>query len=188
MRVIAGSARRLQLKCLPGEATRPTLDRYKETLFNTMQGYIPGCLFLDLFSGSGSIGIEALSRGADRCVFIENNRNAVKVINENLEFTRLSDKADVITADVITGLMQIQKRGAFDVIFLDPPYNKGYEKQVLGFLSSSPLADDSTLIVVEASNDTDLDFAGSLGFTMINEKRYKTNRHCFFTKAGGNGE
>jgi len=182
MRVIAGSARRLQLKCLPGEATRPTLDRYKETLFNTMQGYIPGCSFLDLFAGSGAIGIEALSRGAESCIFIENNRNAVKVINENLEFTHLSPKAEVITADVITGIMQVAKKGPFDVIFLDPPYKRGFEKQVLSLLASSPAADDSTLVVIEASNDTDLDFAADLGFKLINEKRYKTNRHCFFSK------
>ena len=182
MRVIAGSARRLQLKCLPGEQTRPTLDRYKETLFNTIQGYIPGCSFLDLFAGSGAIGIEALSRGAERCVFIENNRNAVKIINENLEFTRLDERADVITADVITGCMQIEKKGPFDVIFLDPPYNRGLEDQVLRYLSTSRLANDGTLIVVEASNDTDMSFAEDLGYVMTNEKRYKTNRHCFYKR------
>ncbi len=182
MRVIAGSARRLQLKCLPGEQTRPTLDRYKETLFNTIQGYIPGCSFLDLFAGSGAIGIEALSRGAEKCVFIENNRNAIKIINENLEFTRLGEKADVITADVITGCMQIEKKGAFDVIFLDPPYNRGLEEQVLRYLSTSRLANQETLIVIEASNDTDLDFTQDLGFVMINEKNYKTNRHCFYKR------
>ena len=182
MRVIAGSARRLNLKCLPGDATRPTLDRYKETLFNTMQSYIPDCRFLDIFAGSGAIGIEALSRGARQCVFIENNRNAIKIINENLEFTHLADRAEVMTADAITGMMQIEKKGAFDVIFMDPPYDKGLEEQVLNYLCTSKLAGNDTLIVVEASNDTDLQYVENLGFEKTNEKIYKKNKHVFLKR------
>ena len=183
MRVIAGSARRLNLKSLPGEVTRPTLDRYKETLFNTMQNYVPGSLFLDLFAGSGSIGIEALSRGARQCYFIENNRNAVKVINENLEFTHLSDKGVVITADCMTGLFQIEKKGPFDVIFMDPPYDRDLEVQVIGYLKDSRLADENTLIVAEASNDTDFSFINELGFMLVKTKEYKTNKHVFIKRS-----
>ena len=89
MRVIAGSARRLKLKTLDGLETRPTQDIIKETLFNVIQNEVPGSRFLDLFSGSGAIGIEALSRGAREAFFVENNRKAVKIIEENLEFTKL---------------------------------------------------------------------------------------------------
>ena len=78
--------------------------------------------------------------------------------------------------------MQIEKKGPFDVIFLDPPYNRGLEDQVLRYLSTSRLANDGTLIVVEASNDTDMSFAEDLGYVMTNEKRYKTNRHCFYKR------
>ena len=85
MRVIAGKARRILLKSLEGDSTRPTLDRYKETLFNTMQTYVPDSYFIDVFAGTGSIGIEALSRGAAKAVFIENNKKALAVIKENLE-------------------------------------------------------------------------------------------------------
>ncbi len=158
------------------------MDRYKETLFNTAQTYIPGCRFLDLFAGSGAIGIEALSRGAESCVFIENNRNAVKVINENLEFTHLADKAYVITGDFVTGMMQVEKKGPFDVVFLDPPYDHGLEQQTLSYLATSRIVSSQTLVIVETLNETDLSFAKDLGFSLIKEKRYRTNRHCFFKK------
>ena len=99
MRVIAGSARRLLLKTVDGMDTRPTTDRIKETLFNMLQPQIPGCQFLDLFSGSGAIGIEALSRGADLAVMIENNPQAVACIRENLGTTRLEERAVVTCHD-----------------------------------------------------------------------------------------
>ncbi len=182
MRVIAGTARRLTLKSIRGTKTRPTLDRYKETLFNTIQGYVPGAKFLDLFAGTGSIGIEALSRGAESCIFIENDREAVKVINENLEITRLADRAEVMTSDVINGLIMIEKKGPFDVIFMDPPYDMGLEIRVLHYLSGSKLADDDTLIIVEASNDTDIAELAGDAFEITRTKDYKTNRHIFMKR------
>ena len=107
MRVIAGSARRLLLKTVDGMDTRPTTDRIKETLFTMLQPQIPGCQFLDLFSGSGAIGIEALSRGADLAVMIENNPQAVTCIRENLGTTRLEERAVVMACDVMTGLKPV---------------------------------------------------------------------------------
>ena len=147
MRVIAGSARRIQLNSLEGDATRPTLDRYKETLFNTMQTYIPGSYFIDVFAGTGAIGIEALSRGAARAVFIENNKKALAVINENLEKTHLKENAEVIGSDAISALMRLEKDGPADVIFIDPPYNRGLELQTLKLLGNSCLAGEDTLVV-----------------------------------------
>ena len=96
MRVIAGTARSLPLKTSEGKDTRPTTDRIKETLFNMLQSHIPGCVFVDLFSGSGGIGIEALSRGAKSAYFVESDRNATKNIRDNLAFTRLADRAVVL--------------------------------------------------------------------------------------------
>ena len=182
MRVIAGSARRIQLKSLEGDATRPTLDRYKETLFNTMQTYIPGSYFIDVFAGTGAIGIEALSRGAVRAVFIENNKKALAVINENLEKTHLTENAEVIGSDAISALMRLEKDGPADVIFIDPPYNRGLELQTLKLLGNSCLAGEDTLVVVEASNNTELSEFDGLGFNIIKTKDYRTNRHIFFTK------
>ena len=100
MRVIAGSARSLKLKTLDGMDTRPTTDRIKETLFNMINPYIYNCRFLDLFSGSGGIGIEALSRGAEEAVFVEKNPKAMNCIKDNLKFTGLADRADTMQMDV----------------------------------------------------------------------------------------
>ncbi len=182
MRVIAGSARRLKLKTLDGLDTRPTQDIIKETLFNVIQNQVPGSRFLDLFAGSGAIGIEALSRGAGEAVFIEQNRKAVKIIEENLLFTRLKDKASVVTADVMIGLNQIEKKGVFDIIHMDPPYEAGLERNVLSFLASSGLVNEETLIILEASNKTDLSYIGDLGYIIEKEKIYKHNRHLFLKR------
>lgn len=182
MRVIAGKARRIILKSLDGDATRPTLDRYKETLFNTMQTYIPDSYFIDVFAGTGSIGIEALSRGAAKAVFIENNKMALAVINENLEKTHLIENAEVIASDAISALIRLEHTGPADVIFIDPPYNRGYELQVLNYLSKSTLAGEDTLVVIEASNETSLDEIESSGFSILKTKDYRTNRHIFTMK------
>lgn len=102
MRVIAGRARSLKLKVPQGEGTRPTTDRIKETLFNILQGEILGCTFVDLFAGSGGIGIEALSRGARYAWFAENNREAVSCITKNLSFTKFADQATLLKGMCLT--------------------------------------------------------------------------------------
>lgn len=104
MRVIAGTARSLRLETIDTMDTRPTTDRIKETLFNIISRELPDCTFLDLFSGSGAIAIEALSRGAKQAVLVEQNRKAVDCINRNLEFTKLKDKARVITGDCVAAI------------------------------------------------------------------------------------
>ena len=130
MRVIAGKARRLTLKSTPGLDTRPTIDRIKETLFNIITPRIEGCAFLDLFSGSGSIGIEALSRGARISFFVEKNSKAVKCINENLAFTKLADQAVVMQKTVLSAIHELSlKKSRFDLVYMDPPYHAGLEEE-----------------------------------------------------------
>ncbi|MCI8951065.1 MAG: 16S rRNA (guanine(966)-N(2))-methyltransferase RsmD [Lachnospiraceae bacterium] len=185
MRVISGSARRLLLKTIEGNDTRPTTDRLKETLFNMLQYQIAGCRFLDLFSGSGAIGIEALSRGAKGAVFVEQNPRAVSCIKDNLKTTGLENCAVVIEADVFAALKELEGREenhAFDFIFMDPPYNHQYEQQVLKYLSDSKLADSSTKVIIEASKETDLNWISSFGWQIDKIKMYKTNQHIFTTK------
>ncbi|MCC2253121.1 16S rRNA (guanine(966)-N(2))-methyltransferase RsmD [Ruminococcus sp. CLA-AA-H200] len=184
MRVIAGSARSLRLKTPEGMATRPTTDRIKETLFNIIGPSMYDCTFLDLFSGSGGIGIEALSRGAREAVFVESSPKAMKCIKENLTFTRLAPKALTVTSDVMNALCRLEGEKVFDFIFMDPPYDQGYERRVLEYLSESELAYEDTLIIVEASLDTDFSYAEEIGFSLIREKRYKTNKHVFLERAG----
>ncbi len=183
MRVIAGKARRLVLKTIEGQDTRPTTDRIKETLFNMIQGDMPDCCFLDLFSGSGAIGIEALSRGARLAVLVEQNPGAVECIRENLKTTKLEDGAVVMYCDVITGFGRLEGKGyVFDFIFMDPPYNQDWEKKVLQYLADSRLIDEDTTIIVEASLETSFDFLENMGYRIIREKNYKTNKHVFVAR------
>lgn len=182
MRVIAGTARSLRLKTPEGMDTRPTTDRIKETLFNMLQPYLPDAVFIDLFSGSGGIGIEALSRGARHAYFVENNRIALACIAENLQFTQFTDRATVMRQDVLTALQGIHEEAA-DVIFMDPPYDHSYEKQALRILRDAPYVTDGTIIIVEASLETDFSDLEQMGFQIIKEKRYKTNKHVFCQKA-----
>ena len=163
MRVIAGKARRLNLKTIPGIDTRPTTDRIKETLFNILQPELLECRFLDLFSGSGGIGIEALSRGASYAVFVEKNPKAAACIRENLAFTKLAEDGKLLNMDVLQ----------------DPPYNNELERQVLEYLKDSTVADKNTLIIVEADLQTDFSYVESLGYRQLRSKEYKTNKHVF---------
>ncbi|MDO4439795.1 MAG: 16S rRNA (guanine(966)-N(2))-methyltransferase RsmD [Eubacteriales bacterium] len=184
MRVIAGTAKRLQLKTLDGMDTRPTTDRIKETLFNMIAPSVFGSVFLDLFSGSGGIGIEALSRGAREAVFVEKNPKAMACIKENLKHTKLVEKGMTLTRDALSALYQLEGEKVFDFVFMDPPYDQELEKEVLTYLSGSDLIYEDTLIIVEASRHTDFSYLEDLGFVLIKEKEYKTNKHVFIEKAG----
>ena len=182
MRVIAGTRRSMPLKTIDGLATRPTQDRTKETLFNVIQNDVPGSMFLDLFSGSGAIAVEALSRGAKKAYLVENSREAAACIRDNLTFTKLSDDAVLMETDALTALRRLEGKAFFDIIFMDPPYNHGYEREVLSYLSDSKLIDEYSIIVVEASNETGFDYLDGLGFTAYKIKKYKNNMHIFIRK------
>ena len=123
MRVIAGSARGIHLNSLIGDKTRPIQDRTKESLFNILSGVIPGSRVLDMYAGTGAIGIEALSRGAMSCIFVENNRSAIEVITKNLEATKLQDKAQVVLYDVFDVIPYLEKNKIeVEIVFASPPY------------------------------------------------------------------
>lgn len=182
MRVIAGSARSLPLKSPEGLDTRPTQDRIKETLFNIIQNEVPGCAFVDLFSGSGGIGIEAISRGARKAYFIDNSQKAISCIEQNLAFTKFTERAIVLKQDACAGLMNIYEKH-IDVIFMDPPYNNEHEKRVLEMLHNMKYVDCDTLIIIEASLKTDFSYLEDMGYTLNREKKYKTNKHVFLHKS-----
>lgn len=184
MRVIGGKAKSLKLKTLAGDSTRPTTDRTKETLFNILQPYIPCPRFLDLFSGSGAIGIEALSRGCNQAVFIEKNIQAVRCIRENLQFTHLQEQAKVIVGDVLKEIRKLEETEPFSCIFMDPPYNQGLERKVLEIVSLGNLLRQDGICVVEASLETDFSYLPSLGFELIKERKYKSNQHMLLRKKG----
>ncbi len=184
MRVIAGSARSLPLKSPEGLDTRPTQDRIKETLFNMIQDEVPGAVFVDMFSGSGGIGIEAISRGAKRAYFIENAQKALTCIEQNLAFTKFKEYAIVLKQDAVAALSNINESHV-DVIFMDPPYDQDHEKRILQILHSKKYVDEDTLIIVEASLKTDFSYLDEYGYILQKEKKYKTNKHMFIRTRKG---
>ena len=181
MRVIAGIARSVPLISVDGLETRPTTDRIKETLFNMLQSKIEGSHFLDLFAGSGQIGIEALSRGAADCVFVEKAKGSSDCIRANLKKTKLEEKAVLVSSDVISTIPNLDRQGRhFDLIFLDPPYGKGLALQALSAIARSSIAGEDTLLIVEASLEEDLSEAENMGFELVRVKKYKNNQHLFY--------
>lgn len=178
MRVIAGTARSIQLKAPKGDNTRPTQDRIKETLFNMIQSDICDSVFVDLFAGSGGMGIEALSRGASKAYFIDNSKEAIGCIEENLKKTRLEHSATVLKND-FTGALNLINEEHVDIIFIDPPYDGGFEGAVFDKLKSMKYVDDETMIILEARIDKNFTFPS---FEIIKEKKYKTNKHIFMRK------
>ncbi len=180
MRVIAGKSRRMTLAVPAGNDVRPTTDRIKETLFNIIQADVYASRFLDLFSGSGGIGIEALSRGADEAVFVEKSKEALRCIEYNIEHTRLGDNAEVLPMDVLSGIRNLSRRGKyFDIVFMDPPYEQDMELPVLEALDNSGIIDEDSLIIIETSLRTDEEQFNDHNFSIVRVKKYKTNQHVF---------
>ncbi len=180
MRVISGSARGHKLKAPKGLTTRPTTDRIKESLFNILAPDIYGCRFLDLFSGSGAIGIEALSRGAERAVFVDSDRNSLSVIKDNISAVKLEKKAEVIGCDVRTAIMRLSSdKALFDIIFMDPPYKKGYTQETLTYIAEQNILAPDGYIVAEISSEEEIPSSDGLELKRI--KDYKTTKMVFFS-------
>lgn len=148
MRVITGTARGRRLKELEGMETRPTTDRVKEGLFSALQFDIEGRRVLDLFAGTGQLGIEALSRGAASCIFVDRRADAVRLIKENLKITALEDRARVVTGDSMEYLARAGEK--FDVVFLDPPYAAGLLEPALDKLAQFDILAPHGIIAAEA--------------------------------------
>lgn len=183
MRVIAGSARRLQLVTPKGMDTRPTADKIKETLFNILAPDIYGVDFLDLFSGSGGIGIEALSRGANSATFVEKDKKAIECIKKNLQTTGFTEVSSVYPYDVLSTLYNLHPAKPYDIVFMDPPFYNNLEKQVLNILRNLDIINEDTMIIIEAGKDTDFSYVESMGFQINRIKKYKNNMHVFITKS-----
>lgn len=158
MRVIAGTFRSRPLRTLRGLTLRPTSDRLRETLFNILGAAVEDCTFIDLFAGTGAIGIEALSRGAQHAVFVENHAAAVKLIRINLKSLGIADEAEILAMDAIRGLKQLALQEArTDFVFLDPPYARAEEYQrVLEFIASANLLAPSGVVIAEHTKKINL--------------------------------
>lgn len=154
MRIITGSARGIALDTLEGDATRPTGDRAKEALFSMIQFDIEGRRVLDLFAGSGQLGLEALSRGAEHCVFIDGSREASDIVLTNAKKTKLFDKCRISTTDYAAYLKGAADRDRFDIVFLDPPYASDYIANSLRLIADGDLMRAGGRIVCESDNGT----------------------------------
>lgn len=181
MRVIAGTARSVPLICPSGMDTRPTTDKIKETLFNMINFDLPDCVFFDLYSGSGAIGIEAISRGAKHAYFVENNKKAAECIKANVIKCKFQDQATIISRDVSDALYEIHDKA--DIIFMDPPYEKGSEANIMKQLLTSKLIHEDTIFIIEAMMERDFSDVCALGYEIYKEKFYKSNKHVFFRLA-----
>lgn len=179
MRVISGKARGTKLMTIEGSQTRPTTDRIKESLFNLIQFYVQDAHVLDLFSGSGALGIEAGSRGAASVTFVENNRKCHSVILENIKKCHL-EETHLIKEGVHTALNKAI--GPFDLVIMDPPYQKGFEIDILNQLQENNLLTDEAYVVVEHHRDTELpEVVGSL--TRSKFKTYGITGISIYTRA-----
>ncbi|MEJ8544391.1 16S rRNA (guanine(966)-N(2))-methyltransferase RsmD [Brevibacillus borstelensis] len=150
MRVISGEHRGRRLVAVPGKGTRPTTDKIKESIFNMIGPYFSGGTALDLYAGTGGLGIEALSRGVERCVFVEKDLKAFSVVKQNVAACRLEERAELYRNDAGRALKQLAKRGiAFDLVFLDPPYAQQQIAQEIMQLQEGKLLADEAWIVAE---------------------------------------
>jgi len=152
MRVIAGKFGSRPLASLKGLALRPTSDRLRETLFNILGAAVEGSVFVDVYAGTGAVGVEALSRGAARVYFVEKHRAGVALIHKNLKSLGAERNAEVLAMDAVRGLEMLQARGLrADFVFLDPPYEDGREyTRTLEFLASSELLEEQARVIVES--------------------------------------
>lgn len=180
MRVISGTARGHKLQTADGLDTRPTTDRIKESLFNIISQDLYKCKFLDLFSGSGAIGIEALSRGAEKAVFVEKDKICIDIIKKNLEFTKLKPLSVILKDNAVSAIETLAAQSyVFDIIFMDPPYKSGLSLLSLEAIVKNKILNKDGYIIVERSSKIILPEIS--GLKIKREKSYKTTIMTFLT-------
>ncbi|OIP30293.1 16S rRNA (guanine(966)-N(2))-methyltransferase RsmD [bacterium CG2_30_54_10] len=171
MRISTGSAKGRNLKMPKGKKTRPAMNRVKSTLFSILAARVPGCRFLDLFAGSGSLGIEALSRGAEFAAFVDNSPDCSRAIKANLRLTGFSEKGRMFCLDV-RRFLRLKDLAPFDIVCIDPPYLKGFLAPILDELPSCPLFNARTLFIIERQKKDDLGFAERPILELIDERTF----------------
>lgn len=172
MRIVSGVHKGKPLKAVPGKSTRPTTDKVKEAIFNMIGPYFDGGLVLDLFAGSGGLGIEALSRGVDKVIFVDRDQKAIHTVQENLRICQLEDQAEVYRNDAERALKALIKRDlVFDYIFLDPPYKKQQLEKLLQVISKHQLLNQKGIIVCEHGSEVEL-AADIESFRQFKQEKY----------------
>ena len=152
MRIISGTARGTNLYTLEGKTTRPTLDRVKESLFNIIQGKVQDSIFIDLFAGSGAIGLEAASRGANKVILCDKSKDAIKIINKNIEKTHLEEKVKLYNLDYEI-LLKTKIKEQADIIYIDPPYESDFAIKSVEIILENKLANNNSTIIIETDEE-----------------------------------
>ncbi|THF73274.1 16S rRNA (guanine(966)-N(2))-methyltransferase RsmD [Cohnella fermenti] len=188
MRVISGEAKGRPLKAVPGQTTRPTTDKVKEALFSMIGPYFDGETVLDLFAGTGGLGIEALSRGAGKAVFVDTNPRSVEIVRTNLDAAKLADRAEVYKNDAGKAIRLLERKGIrFDLIFLDPPYAMKTCRELLDELEARGLTANEAVAVVE--HESGFDYGERIGlFARRRLATYGETAISIYHKTEGGGE
>ena len=152
MRIISGTARGTKLFTLEGETTRPTLDRVKESMFNIIQNEVQNSIFIDLFSGSGAIGLEAASRGAKRVILCDKSKRAINIINKNIEKTHLKEKVELYNLDYEL-LLKTKIKEQADIIYIDPPYKSDFALKAVNIILEKRLVNENSTIIIETDEE-----------------------------------
>lgn len=179
VRVISGSARGLKLNTPGDDRVRPTTDRVKESMFNIVQDWVYDSQVLDLFAGSGALGIEALSRGASQAVFCDNSLDSIKIIKSNIEKARVADRSQIVSGDFKRCLRDMEaKNQSFDMIFVDPPYYEGLFEEVLDTIRSYKILKKDGIVIVE--HDAKRPIGQVEGLEVYKEKKYGITMLTFY--------
>ena len=171
MRIIGGKARGTKLYTLEGANTRPTLDRVKESLFNIIQNEVQGCLFLDLFSGSGAIGLEAISRGAKKAILCDKSKEAIKIIQKNIEKIKFQDQIELYNIG-FEELLKEKINEKQDIIYVDPPYNTDYAYKAIKLLLDKQIVNENSIIIIETDRKEVAINIEELPIKIIDERKY----------------
>ena len=172
MRIISGKARGTKLYTLEGTNTRPTLDRVKESILNIIQNEIEGATVLDLFAGSGAIGLECLSRGAKKAILCDKSKEAVEIIKRNIEKTHMEECAKIINTDFETCLEKL-KNEQFDIIYIDPPYATDYIFKSLKKIKEIGISKKESLIIIETDDEQRiLKDIGNIEIKIVDKRKY----------------
>lgn len=168
LRIISGKNRGLTLETLDGLDTRPTLDRVRESVFNILFDRVIDKNILDLFAGSGAMGIEALSRYAKKCTFVDNNKKAAECISKNVEKSKNTDTSKIICDDYVSFLHKYSGE-KFDIIFLDPPYKMWQSEKILSNIIGTDILSEDAIIIAECERSHNLNYEG---FSLLTKKDY----------------
>ena len=181
MRIIGGKARGTKIYTLEGNNTRPTLDRVRESVFNIIQNDIKDCVFLDLFSGSGAIGLEAISRGAKKAILCDNSKAAIEIIKKNIEKTKFNQNIELYLLDY-ERLLKEKINEQIDIIYVDPPYSTDFAYKAIKVILEKEILKESSIIIIETDRNEVENNIKTLPIKIIDKRKYGKAELIFIKK------